>query len=338
MFGFKPVFIIAVLLLGGTGFSVSAQNRFAPAFVLETSFKAKEVYPVPKDARILIIPHHLVAGREIASLLASTPAPKNVFLLSPDHFSSGEEFLTTDSIRQADEHGIHGLVPFIEQAWPGAQIVPAMLRIDTPTGTRLEITQKISSELIRTPDSILIATIDFSHYLPVFAADFHDEYSADMIRSLSCDKAYTIELDAPGIFEIACMTARRLGLAPTIHANTNSLSLMKAEIAQDSTSHFLVSFSPGAPAERQTKTTFISPPGKWVSAENRLEYGFDARMDLDLDMDLAIGMVESSQHTILYFMPHKTTDQGHVLLTGSERMKRLSELGLPGSGVVTLLK
>jgi predicted class III extradiol MEMO1 family dioxygenase len=338
MHGLKPVFIIAVLLLDGAGFSVSAQNRFAPAFILETSFKAKETYPVPKGARILIIPHHLVAGREIASLLTSIPAPKNVFLLSPDHFSSGEEFLTTNSIRQTDEHGIQGLIPFMERAWPDAQIFPAMLRIDAPTSTRLEIVQKISSELIQSPDSLLIATIDFSHYLPTFAADFHDVYSTDIIRSLSCDKAYTIELDAPGVFEIACMTARRLGLNATIHANTNSLTIMKAEIAQDSTSHFIVSFSPGSPTKRQAYTTFISPPGKWVSAENRLEYGFDTRMDVDLDMNLAIGIAEHRQGMTLYFMPHKTTEKGHVLLTGQDRAKRLSELGLPGNGIVKLLK
>lgn len=338
MHGFKPVFIIAVLLLGGAGFSVSAQNRFVPDHVLQTSFAAKKSYDVPNGARILIIPHHLVAGREIASLLTSIPSPKQVYLLSPDHFSTGKHALTIEPAEQAEEHGIQGLIPFIQKSWPEAQIAPAMLRIDASTSSRMQITRNISSALIQNPESILIATIDFSHYLPVFAADFHDAYSADIIRSLSCEKAFSMELDAPGVFEIACMTARRMDLKTDIHANTNSLTLMKAEIAQDSTSHFLVSFSPGTPAKRKTFTTFISPPGKWVSIENRLEYGFDRRIDLDLDMNLAFGMVETNDGITISLMPYRTTEKGHVLLTGPERQARLAELELPSSGIVELLK
>jgi hypothetical protein len=67
-----------------------------------------------------------------------------------------------------------------------------------------------------------------------------------VLMSLSDQDVDRVELDSPGALGIALKVARMLELGDvTIHAHTNSLRLLRAVIAQDSTSHFVASFAPG---------------------------------------------------------------------------------------------
>jgi AmmeMemoRadiSam system protein B len=128
--------------------------REIPESVVDGSFRHAEHYSVDPNSRLLLIPHHLVAGREIASLLTSASPKKRILLLSPDHFSIGDHALATTNkafrwkeqtvrpdlalnkrllaafptaFRVQDniferEHGVRGLVPFLTQAWPQASV------------------------------------------------------------------------------------------------------------------------------------------------------------------------------------------------------------------------
>lgn len=245
--------------------------------LLEQSFGVIRHWKAKEGTRILILPHHLVAAREIASLISATKAPSVVYLIAPDHFTQGTSaFTATDKdfstvagdvsgsskkVRQLldgvtgmrlddhpfeKEHGISNIVPFIASAWPRVSVVPVIVRLDASISDREALAKALTEQLTADPNALIIASIDFSHYLPAEVADFHDELALDVIRSLSDREADRVEIDSPGALGVALNVARNLELGDvTIHDHTNSLRLLHATIAQESTSHVLASFAPG---------------------------------------------------------------------------------------------
>jgi poly-gamma-glutamate synthesis protein (capsule biosynthesis protein) len=252
--------------------------------LLEQSFGAIRSWQAKNRTRILLLPHHLVAAREIASLISSTPAPSVVYLISPDHFASGKSVFTTtdfgyttvagtvngssikakqllddvpgmrlDSRPFEKEHGISNIVPYIASAWPRVPVVPIIVRLDASESDRDALAKALTERLSEDRDALIVSSIDFSHYLPAEVADFHDVLALDVIRSLSNREADRVEVDSPGALAVTLKVARDFRLGDvTIHDNTNSLRLMKATIAQESTSHVLASFAPGPLKKQQT--------------------------------------------------------------------------------------
>ena len=273
--------------------TVPSQDRKIPSGKIQTpesvlrqsmfleAWNARQAWKIQPGTRILLVPHHLVAAKEISSLLSSVSSrPSKVFFLSPDHFSQGKTTLTTtdaafegltsfsafsdiaslrsDAAPFQKEHGVTGLAPFIAKQWPEVPFKPIIIRLDTKQSDRDALSAALVDELKKDPQALLISTIDFSHYQPAEVADLHDELALDVIQSLADREADQVELDSPGALAITLKVARELGLGNvTIHAHTNSLRILKAEIAQDSTSHILASFAPGNIQSQKTLSLFF---------------------------------------------------------------------------------
>ena len=246
--------------------------------LVSTAFASKESWQVPRDARVLLVPHHLIAARELASLFTSTPTPSRIIVLAPDHLSRGRTPFTianapfTSSAghvkanashvtRLADalaarvtlnaelfpeEPGFPELVTMVRTAWD-VPVMPLLVRADASLEDRAALAEWIAAELRRDKNALLIASVDFSHDLPAEVADFHDVLAEDVIKSLADLEADKVELDSPSILATALKTARMLGLGNvTIHAHTNALKLAQTQFTHEGTSHFLASFAPGA--------------------------------------------------------------------------------------------
>jgi poly-gamma-glutamate synthesis protein (capsule biosynthesis protein) len=245
--------------------------------IVEDSFEAVLDWEVKDNTRVLLIPHHLVAGREIASLLSAVPNPKRVYFVAPDHFSQGRTSFTitdaafdtiagvvdNDVVRSQEiaesiegatlnvrpferEPGVSDLMPYFKTAWPEASVIPIIVRLETSNQERKDLTLELKKRLEDEPNAILVATVDFSHYLPAEVADFHDVLARDVIEGLGASSAFDVECDNPDVLSIALEVARNLLLGDvTIHAHTNSLKLAESKLATESTSHFTASFAEG---------------------------------------------------------------------------------------------
>lgn len=256
---------------------------------VENAFRSvDDSYRVIKKSQIVLIPHHLVAAREIASVLVALPQPKRIILLAPDHLGVGKtsmtvgdeaisvfdqivqsdpyiskDLLSTSSVSKADEKAIsqelsmQALYPFIAHAFPKATITPVLIRIGYDTGIREGVAKAIIEMLRKDPNTLLISTVDFSHYQTAFVADFHDILAEDVIQGLADLESDNVELDSAGVLAVTLKVARSLGLGRvTIHAHTNSLRILESKLSQESTSHFIASLSPG-PILPQKKTTML---------------------------------------------------------------------------------
>lgn len=234
---------------GGGGLQSSVSDEF-----LDAAFAAKLNFTVKEGTRILLLPHHLVAAREIASLLSATPKPSVVYLAVPDHFTQCRTGICGEWFGR--EHALTGLAPFLRRAWgEDVKIEPIVvspdLQAEKTSSTIAELVRKLESD----PDAILVVSIDASHYLPAQVADFHDILTQDVIASLADLEVGATEIDAPAVLRIGLKVARALGLGDvTVQAHTNSLRILKAEISQESTSHFLASFAPGEIAPQESVT------------------------------------------------------------------------------------
>lgn len=162
-----------------------------------------------------IVPHHLLASDMIAAFFAdlSQAGPETVIVLGPNHKLTGFSELHTSTadwgtpfgILESDtelvqtvindagaaenntlmenEHSVASLVPYISYYLPDAEIVPLLIH-GSCTAEQSEKLGKLLADLInRNPGTVIIASIDFSHYLDVAKADEMDRITLDAVKS-----------------------------------------------------------------------------------------------------------------------------------------------------------
>ena len=163
-----------------------------------------------------IVPHHLLAGEMIASFFKaiSVEQPDIVVVIAPNHKGTGVKTVHTGSwnwqtpfgILEADEnivnslidsktadsnfdlleedHSIAGLVPYIKYYMPGSKIVPVLIHGNYGLKDAQQLGQNLQEKLQNgNKKSLIIASVDFSHYLTLEEADQMDEISIKAIEA-----------------------------------------------------------------------------------------------------------------------------------------------------------
>lgn len=172
--------------LWGSG-SPPALQEARPAAQLER-MKVAEFQP---DTRAMIVPHHLLVSGFMEKFYAGVARENSydrVVILSPNHFGLGhnliqstlelplidqeavnwlsrEKALYLEGGDLALEHGLYVQYPFIAEYFPGAKIVPIMIKKDTPC----ELLEQLAEQLIRLEEAqkgrtLILASLDFTHY------------------------------------------------------------------------------------------------------------------------------------------------------------------------------
>ncbi|MDD2286230.1 MAG: AmmeMemoRadiSam system protein B [Paludibacter sp.] len=189
---------------------VSAQYTDSSLFL--SAIKQAKTEPTAEIINGLIVPHHLLAKDIIANTFnyASQGNHQNIVLLSPDHFSTGEKeisvternfstvfgTITTNKeiarqlkglsfVSEGDffyrEHGLGAELPFIKYYFPSAKIIAITFK---PTVSKDKLDQVIKIlEKNLTPNSLIIQSTDFSHYLTPDEAAIKDTGSIEMIKN-----------------------------------------------------------------------------------------------------------------------------------------------------------
>jgi len=234
-----------------------------------------------------IVPHHLLAKdiiEDFFSYISFREKPKTIVILSPDHFQSGilmesntfitiglegnnEEFnnLKIDTLLWGKlvkenkmalnnsaviaDHGVTTLLPYIKKFFPEINILPILIPAD--------ITKEQVEQLVKTidentlPDTIVVASVDFSHYLPSQATDFHDVKSIRVLLNFEEENFKNIEVDCWQALYAARLFAKlRQKETPHIMAYKNSADFLDLEL-EETTSYFSVVFG-----EKKNEETF----------------------------------------------------------------------------------
>lgn len=237
---------------------------------------------IAKTVRIFggIVPHHLAAQSFIAEmfqLLADREhIPKTVVILSPNHEEAGASFVQTasmvwdtpegsvdtDVVKSEEiaesfktslynegmrrEHGVYNIVPFVRHFLPDAKVVPVTLRFATPADDQNLLAEILSKWLERDNDVVVVASIDFSHYLSSEEARKKDEETRAAIERYDFFEIASYRsdhVDAPAGLAVFLRTMRLLGADhQTVLRYDNSGQTLNRPFAE-TTSHFLITFT-----------------------------------------------------------------------------------------------
>ncbi len=165
-----------------------------------------------RSLRAAVVPHagYLFSGPIAAhafGLVAAQPPPETVVVLGVDHYGLGHgpalsdrawetplgpvrvdhdlvralarPPLQVDEAAQAREHSIEVELPFLEYTLPRPQIVP--LQVPFAPYDELVHTAQVVREAVADRDVLLLASTDFSHYVPAATAERLDRLAIEAI-------------------------------------------------------------------------------------------------------------------------------------------------------------
>ena len=216
-------------------------RQFAQSLALAEAAPAEPM----TDARAVIIPHHWVGGHLILGALRDLAAAgtyDRIILVGPNHTNAGGAPITTSDLAWETpfgvvspdpqglaalpgdvpvsvapdvltyEHSIAGIVPAVAYYLPGAAVLPLVFDASISPNE----VERLAAALAGLMDerTILIAAVDFSHYLPAEQARLRDAESLDALSGVEASRVMTFgneHMDSPASIALVMEVVQRLG-------------------------------------------------------------------------------------------------------------------------------
>lgn len=224
-------------------------------------------------------PHHGVAGALIDRLYAQItkicPSPARVIVIGPDHFRRAKRNIVTgasdwgtrkvlrgdaegaelshlfrqDEVARRD-HCVTEHIPRIGRFFPGASVLSIIIK---PAATDLQVLRacQMLEALLREGDSVVILSMDLSHYKPREQSDAEDAKSLELIRNFHLSKLNDADIDCPRGARLFLMLMKRLGLThATLLERSNSADFLGSKLRGKEPPE-----TPKGPSDRTTRTT-----------------------------------------------------------------------------------
>jgi len=223
-----------------------------------------------------VVPHHILASSLIADLFFRLSAQeiKEIILVGPNHYEIGEtkiissyanwqtpygviganrEFVSAlekkgllsinDQIL-TNEHSISAILPFIKYYLPDVKITPLIisrrLLFDDFDKLSKDLTAKISQTGV-----VMIASVDFSHYLNVDITEAKDKETILAIKDKDYSKLFSFSpdnLDSPASLNLVMLNMGKVGTTRMeILNHTNSSEIIGSQQSSN-TSYFELAF------------------------------------------------------------------------------------------------
>jgi predicted class III extradiol MEMO1 family dioxygenase len=170
-----------------------------------------------------VVPHHLFVRDIITNFFQriKTDGINQVIVIGPNHLELGEEKVIYNP--GFEDQSLTSVLPYIRHTFPSSEIIPIVLKRELS----LAECTKLADELLQlSGNNLLIASIDFSHYLPSSQAEANDGVILSMIRNRDYQAILKLNsdyLDSPPALVVALMYYESRGLKHmTILDNTNS--------------------------------------------------------------------------------------------------------------------
>jgi len=103
---------------------------------------------------------------------------------------AGELDIPVDEVAQANEHSIEVQVPFIRYRFPNAKIVSIMMGEQDPAHARAVSEKIVAAHRVTKRDIRIVASSDFSHYVPEPVARDGDLYAIQAVENLDVPEFY----------------------------------------------------------------------------------------------------------------------------------------------------
>ncbi len=257
--------------------------------------------------RAVIIPHHDITAlrqNSFYSALAAKIQPKVVVVLCPDHFESGKNFITVpkktvfetpdgelslygelaEELKKSElgkyvciqdgiwrnEHGIFSHTPFIAHYFAGAKFLPVLLKPES-CAENSELYKRLGEFLCKVlpKESLVVASVDFSHYQIPRMTAMHDYVSMNTIANW--EDVTNLEVDSPESLTAVISFASSCGCKMPLLVDRSSTYDYVPDDNVVSTSHQYWAFYSGL--GRDAVDSFAKKALLCGQKVNRLRYG-----------------------------------------------------------------
>jgi hypothetical protein len=244
------------------------QGNFNDAVASAESIKPEN------DIRAIIVPHHLVPSRFLAGMFkrASGRQIDTVMIIGPNHFNVGAETMTTalaewetpygkvksDAVAVGklahslglgyngeafeNEHSVGAMLPFIKYYLPRAGIVPVILSSYAGEKEAHKLSDWLKDNI--DGNTLVVYSIDFSHYLAKDRADENDLVTESLMRDGEVGKILRLGndfVDSPATLAASLLSAKDKNLRLEIVYRGNSFDFL-ADKPSLTTSYFGIAF------------------------------------------------------------------------------------------------
>ncbi|MBP5695156.1 MAG: AmmeMemoRadiSam system protein B [Treponema sp.] len=231
--------------------------------------------------RAVIIPHHDITAlrqNSFYSALSAKVQPKVVVVLCPDHFESGKSFITlpgktvfetpdgelslykefADELKKSElgkyvcvqdeiwrnEHGIFTHTPFIAHYFAGTKFLPVLLKPES-CAENAQLYKRLGEFLCKVlpKESLVVASVDFSHYQIPRMTAMHDYVSMNTIANW--EDVTNLEVDSPESLTAVTAFAASCGCTMPLLVDRSSTYDYVPDDDVVSTSHQYWAFYPG---------------------------------------------------------------------------------------------
>lgn len=222
-----------------------------------------------------IVPHHLFPGFIITDFFRtlSFQKPKTIILVGPNHYEKGNfnaltslygwqtpfgavepnteiiNNLAGSGLVKVNEdvlpkdHSVAGIMPFIKFYLPDTRVAPIIL-----SGTMTQEETELLSDKLKNfinEDTIIIASVDFSHYLNNKQAEENDKITLNVIKNFDYKQLFKMNndyVDSPPSIATLMFVMQKLGKTNLeVFYNTNSGQLQNNNFIE-TTSYFSIAF------------------------------------------------------------------------------------------------
>lgn len=222
-----------------------------------------------------ILSHHFLVSEKISAFFSKIKDQeiKTVAIIGPNHFNAGESnilvsnypyktpwgvlepeeekirTLVESGIARNDEqpfekeHSISTLVSYVKLYLPDAKIIPVIIKRDTRADEAERLAGKLNEMLGE--DSLVLASVDFSHHLDRMSSRFHDEISVARIRNFDYEGIYSLEIDSPPSIYALLKYLDKKGAKKMSYEQANSADYTSDPDSQDVTSYLFAHFAAG---------------------------------------------------------------------------------------------
>jgi len=224
-------------------------HHLFPSFILSDFFQRLQIQNQTNPIKQVVVigPNHSENGNNWAlSSLYSWSTPFGELRPNPSNI----EILKSKQLIQIDEkvlsleHSIGGLAPYLKYYLPQAQITPIILKHKI-NPIQLEKLSQTIADMSQDSDTIVIASVDFSHYLPADQAKVRDTKTLEILKNYDFNQLLKLNddyLDSPATIATLLKTMQKLKTTdPTLLYHTNS-GILENDFSGQTTSYISIVF------------------------------------------------------------------------------------------------
>lgn len=294
----------------------------------------------------IVLPHHNIVQNVrqefLKKISKSRPITKKIILIAPDHFSQNQQqininnenwnlstgyikfgelnlnLLVNNSLLKND-HAVYNPLADLKTYFPRATIYPILIGQKVSFSSLNSLLSNLES--VCHFDCLLVASVDFSHYLPATLAQVHDTHTLKILNNLDSNNLSNVEVDSSqSLYLLTKFSQNKSAKKFNLFAHTNS-GFITGNPDIETTTHVFAYYTRGYSTPVYTNTTvstpiFLDRSKNQITLGDRFFYGVD-EFSIDPSLDFVVATVTTSSQIVKSYLPIKD----NLFIRGEEKQK-----------------